>query len=87
MNWESKKQDCVTLSSTESKLYSLSKGACENKFITMLLDEVFRHASEKRLVGWIYEDNMGAIHLVTKHIEVRIHHARELEEQGWILTL
>jgi hypothetical protein len=95
VNWESKKQDCVTLSSTESELYSLSKGACENKFITMLLDEVFRHASEKRLVGWMYEDNMGAIHLVknqhvgarTKHIEVRIHHARELEEQGWILTL
>jgi hypothetical protein len=89
VNWESKTQHVVTLSSTEAEYISLAKGACENKFITMLLDEVMRYPSEKRLIGRIYEDNLGAIYLVknqhvgarTKHIDVRAHFIRELEDK------
>jgi Reverse transcriptase (RNA-dependent DNA polymerase) len=95
VNWESKKQDCVTLSSTEAEYHSLAKGACENKFIMMLLDEAIRHKEEDRLIGWVFEDNMGAIYLVknqhvgarTKHIDVKTHFIRELVETGWFTVM
>jgi Reverse transcriptase (RNA-dependent DNA polymerase)/Zinc knuckle len=92
VNWESKTQHVVTLSSTEAEYISLAKGACENKFVTMLMDEVMRYPSEHRLCGKIYEDNLGAIYLVknqhvgarTKHIDVRAHFIRELENNGYV---
>jgi hypothetical protein len=92
VNWESKTQHVVTLSSTEAEYISLAKGACENKFITMLLDEVMRYPKEEKLIGRVYEDNLGAIYLVknqhvgarTKHIDVRAHFIRELEEAGYL---
>ena len=92
VNWESKTQHVVTLSSTEAEYISLAKGACENKFIMMLLDEVMRYPKEEKLVGRVYEDNLGAIYLVknqhvgarTKHIDVRAHFIRELEEAGYL---
>ena len=47
VHWESKTQHVVTLSSTEAEYISLAKGACENKFITMLvLDEAMRFPKE-----------------------------------------
>ncbi|KAI2492351.1 GAG-pre-integrase domain [Fragilaria crotonensis] len=84
VHWESKTQHVVTLSSTEAEYISLAKGACENKFMMMMLDEVMRNPSEERLIGKIYEDNLGAIYLVknqhvgarTKHIDVRAHFIR-----------
>jgi hypothetical protein len=92
VNWESKTQHVVTLSSTEAEYISLAKGACENKFVTMLMDEVMRYPKEERLCGKIYEDNLGAIYLVknqhvgarTKHIDVRAHFIRELETNGYV---
>ncbi|KAI2497433.1 gag-polypeptide of LTR copia-type [Fragilaria crotonensis] len=58
----------------------------------MLLDEVMRYPKEEKLVGRVYEDNLGAIYLVknqhvgarTKHIDVRAHFIRELEEAGYL---
>jgi hypothetical protein len=92
VHWESKTQHVVTLSSTEAEYISLARGACENKFIMMLLDEGIRKPNEKRLMGKIYEDNLGAIYLVknqhvgarTKHIDVRAHFIRELEDNGYL---
>jgi hypothetical protein len=92
VNWESKTQHVVTLSSTEAEYISLAKGACENKFITMLLDEAMRYPTEERFVGRVYEDNLGAIYLVknqhvgarTKHIDVRAHFIRELEDLEYL---
>jgi hypothetical protein len=86
VHWESKTQHVVTLSSTEAEYVSLARGACENKFIMMLLDEGIQKPDEKRLMGKIYKDNLGAIYLVknqhvgarTKHIDVRAHFIREL---------
>ena len=45
------------------------------------------------MVGRVYEDNLGAIYLVknqhfdawTKHIDVRAHFIRELEDQGYLM--
>jgi hypothetical protein len=42
----------------------LAKGAFENKFISMLLEEVMQYPKEEKLVGRVYEDNLGAIYLV-----------------------
>ena len=92
VHWESKTQHVVTLSSTEAEYISLARGACENKFIMMLLDEGIRKPDEERLMGKIYEDNLGAIYLVknqhvgarTKHIDVRAHFIRELEDNGYL---
>ena len=47
----------------------------------MLLEEVMNYPKEEKLVGLVYEDNLGAIYLVknqhvgaqTKHINVRAH--------------
>ena len=64
VDWESKTQHVVTLSSTEAEYISLAKGACENKFISMLLEEVMQYPKEEKLVGRVYEDNLGAIFLV-----------------------
>jgi hypothetical protein len=46
VNWESKTQHVVTLSSTEAEFISLAKGACENKFVTMLMDQIMRYPKE-----------------------------------------
>ena len=94
VNWESKTQHVVTLSSTEAEYISLAKGACENKFISMLLEEVMQYPKEEKLVGRVYKDNLGAIYLVknqhvgarTKHIDVRAHFIRELEDQGYLMV-
>ena len=64
VNWESKTQHVVTLSRTEAEYISLAKGACENKFISMLLEEVMQYPKEEKLVWRVYEDNLGAIYLV-----------------------
>ena len=92
VHWESKTQHVVTLSSTEAEYISLARGACENKFIMMLLDKGIRRPDEKRLMGKVYEDNLGVIYLVknqhvgarTKHIDVRAHFIRELEDNGYL---
>ena len=64
VNWESKTQHVATLSSTEAEYISLAKGACENNFISMLLEEVMQYPKEEKLVGRVYKDNLGAIYLV-----------------------
>ncbi len=79
VNWESKTQHVVTLSITEAQYISLAKGACKNKFVTMLVGKVMRYPQEERLVGRLYKDNLGAAYLAknqhvgarTKHIDVR----------------
>ena len=95
VSFESRTQRCQTLSSTEAEYHSLATGACENKFIMMLMDEIFRRPSEKREPGIIFEDNQGVIYLIvnqhvsarTKHIDVRVHWARTLQREGWFNVL
>jgi hypothetical protein len=61
----------------------------------MLLDEMILHDDEPRHTGWLYNDNLGAIYLSknqhvsvrTKHIDIRVHYVRELQEQGVIKIL
>jgi hypothetical protein len=56
----------------------------------MLLDEMFLHDHEERKTAWLYNDNLGAIYLSknqhvgarTKHIDIRAHFIRELQERN-----
>jgi hypothetical protein len=86
INWMSKTQSSVTLSSCEAEYGSLASGATQVKFVQQLLEEI----AECKTPGIIMEDNTGAIFLVknqqvgsrTKHIDVRHHYIRELRERG-----
>ena len=75
--WTSKMQPTVALSSTEAEYYSLTYGAQEIMFATMLIAEV----AKVELPRVILEDNFRAIFLVknkqvgqrTKRIHIRHH--------------
>jgi C4-type Zn-finger protein len=81
-NWTSKKQQTVSLSSSESEYQALSECVREAMFTQSLLRELIG----KKTTSIIYEDNLGAIYLVknmkvsarTKHIDIRHHFMREL---------
>jgi hypothetical protein len=91
INWMSKTQASVTLSSTEAEYGSLASGATQVKFVQQLLEEI----AECKTPGIILEDNTGAIFLVknqqvgtrTKHIDVRYHYIREMRERGEVDVL
>ena len=78
------KQPSVTLSSTEAGYVAASTCATEIKFIQMLLEEIM--PMEEVRPATLFEDNTGAIYLMenqavgnrTKHIDVRMHHIREM---------
>jgi hypothetical protein len=84
-NWTSKKQSTVALSSTEAEYMALSECAQESVFTQNLVEEL----TGVRERAIIYEDNLGAIYLVknfqvsarTKHIDVRHHFVRNLNEE------
>jgi hypothetical protein len=75
INWMSKTQASVALSSTEAEYMSLVSGAMQVKFVQQLLAEIAECTTPG---GIILEDNTGAIFLVknqqvgscTKHINV-----------------
>ena len=87
LQWVSKTQHSVTLSSTEAEYVALAACAQEIRFQQMLLTELV--AKQQTLPSVIYEDNTGAIFLVknkqvggrTKHIDTRHHFIRELVEK------
>ena len=84
VSYSSKSQATVTLSSTEAEYVAASTCATEIKFIQMLLEEVM--PGETIRPATILEDNTGAIFLMenqavgnrTKHIDIKMHHIREM---------
>jgi hypothetical protein len=82
-NWSSKKQNTVSLSSTESEYQALSECAQESVFTQNLIQELTGEDNQ----AIIYEDNLGAIYLAknyqvsgrTKHIDIRHHWLRDLQ--------
>ena len=86
VNWKSKKQSGITLSSTEAEFVALSTASTEVVYLNNLLKEIF----EKQFSGVVYEDNQGAIFLAnnqqlgqrTKHIDVRYKYTNECIEKG-----
>jgi hypothetical protein len=79
-NWTSKKQQTVSLSSSEAEYQDLSECVQE----AMFTQSLFKELIGKKTTSIIYEDNLGAIYLVknmqvsarTKHIDIRHHFMR-----------
>lgn len=86
IHWASRKQDSVSLSSTESEYISLSEAGKEAKYLRMLLNELGELQEEATL---IYGDNQSALKMLhfektsvyTKHIDTRYHFIRELVQK------
>jgi hypothetical protein len=83
-NWTSKKQNTASLSSSEVEYQALSQCVQESVFTQNLLEEL----TGKRKLAIIYEDKLGTIFLVknqqvssrTKHIDIRHHYMRDLQD-------
>jgi hypothetical protein len=84
-NWTSNKQQTVSLSSSEAEYQALSECVQESVFTQNLVKELT--GGKKPTI--IYEDNLGTIFLVknqhvssrTKHIDIRHHFMRDLQEK------
>jgi hypothetical protein len=87
IDWKSKSQKSVTLSSTEAEYVSISEISKDLVFVKNVLDflEIDFHKPIK-----LHVDNIGAIYMAdngmsgnrTKHVDVRYHYVRELIEDG-----
>ena len=75
VNWQSKKQSTVALSSTEAEFYALTEAVKEAIFIR----QWFEHILRIKTIPTIYEDNNGAReiadhttnHNKLKHVDIR----------------
>lgn len=87
--WSSRKQEIVTLSSTEAEYVAATSCACHCMWLTGLLEEI---KDEKLGPVLIKCDNSSTIklsknpvmHRRTKHIDVRFHYLRNLVNEGRI---
>jgi hypothetical protein len=76
VDWRSKKQTGVTLSSTEAEYMAAADAATSIKFLQMLIQEL---TGENLRKGALFMDNTGAIKLITnnstgnrtKHIDIK----------------
>ncbi|KMQ85156.1 polyprotein gag pol of ty1 copia retrotransposon [Lasius niger] len=88
VSWESRKQQCVALSSTEAEYIGLASGAKEGIYLRNLINELYG----KLVPVTLHNDNQSAqrlashkiFHPRTKHIDVRHHYIREVTETGAI---
>ena len=86
MSWHSKKQNCVSLSTTEAEY--ISAGSCCTQLLWMR--QMLADYGISQSVMPVFCDNTSAIsisknpvqHSRTKHIDIRHHFIRELVEDG-----
>ena len=85
ISWASRKQQCVSLSSTEAEYVALSEACQEGIWISRLLKDF---QINSKLV--MFEDNQSCLKLLdsenvsnrTKHIDTRYHFAKEMKRNG-----
>ena len=90
VDWSSKKQNTIALSSTEAEYMAFSDASSSIKYIHMLVTEVYGNCPKPAV---LMEDNTGAIHLVnnehigkrTKHIDVRYRFVNALVKEGLLI--
>lgn len=86
ISWCSKKQQCVTLSSTEAELVAMAEACKEAIWISKLLKDINQTKNQETI---IYEDNTSCLKMLTnekisnrtKHIDIRYFYLRELAEK------
>ena len=89
VSWSSKRQDTISLSTTEAEYIALTHAAKEAIWFRNLLSELFGPIVEPILIN---SDNQSAIalakddrfHARTKHIDIRYHFIRYVIEEGKI---
>lgn len=89
MSWSSRKQQLVTLSTTEVEFIVAATSACQAIWLRRILEELHFQQHEPIV---IYCDNSSAIKLSknpvlhgrSKHIDVRYHFLRDLTNEGTI---
>jgi hypothetical protein len=87
VSWSSKRQEIVSLSTTESEYVAATHGMKEVLWLCSLLSEVFQPIKPPTT---LFSDNQAAIsltkdhqyHAHTKHIDMRYHFIRWVIEQG-----
>ena len=90
VSWSSKRQELVTLSTTEAEYVALTHATKEAIWLQNLLSEIFTGIDVKPFP--LHSDNMSAIalarddryHARTKHIDIRFHFIRYSVEDGKI---
>jgi hypothetical protein len=91
ISYQSKRQPCVALSTTEAEYMACCSAAREAIWLRGGLSEL---GFEQKLPTLIHEDNQGCIALVrnpvnherTKHIDVRFHFIRDSVEKGLVIV-
>ena len=89
ISWKTKKQDGVTLSSSEAEYVALSEASKEVKFVYQILTSM---GIKIELPIIIRVDNIGAIFMAenintsqkTKHVDIRYRYINEFIEDGFI---
>ena len=88
VSWHSKKQNSVTLSSTEAEYVAMSSATSEIKFVTSVLGEVL--GKPPPLPSLLREDNTGAIFMAknisvgqrTKHVDICTRFTNDMVQDG-----
>lgn len=89
VSWSSKKQELVTLSTTEAEYVAATHAAKEAVWLRRFISEIFRPLTQATV---LHCDNQsaialaksGAFHARTKHIDIRYHFIRFSVEKGSI---
>lgn len=87
ISWASRKQTCVALSSTQAEYIGLSEASQECVWLKELLKDFSINISKCIML----EDNQSSLKLLenkmnsrTKHIDIKYHHIRQLNQDGII---
>jgi hypothetical protein len=91
ISWSSKKQELVSLSTTEAEYVAMTHAAKEAIWLRQLIAELFRplerpitlHGDNQSAIALAYSD-IGQFHARTKHIDIRYHFIRYVIENNSI---
>nr|GAT43935.1 polyprotein [Mycena chlorophos] len=91
ISWSSKKQELVTLSTTEAEYVALTHAAKEATWLRALIGELYRplehpltlYGDNQSSIALAYSD-IGQFHARTKHIDIRYHFIRYVLTNGTI---
>ena len=93
ISWQAKKQTCVATSSNEAEYMAASEAAKEAHWLRRVYASICAGEDMESGPVPLYMDNQGAMALTTsegtkrsKHIDIRFHHIRDLQQQGIIVT-
>jgi len=92
VSWASKKQELVTLSTTEAEYVAATHAAKEGVWLCRLVEEVFRplahptplHSDSQSAIALTKD---GSYHARTKHIDIRYHFIRFVVDNGSLRLL